>query len=117
METKTPEQILKPLLQKVYGENVVVEKEAIKAMETYATQQTTKLKADNTLLKEVNEAQAFTIDKYKADKDKLAKDLKGCFDYYNLIANSKTSNYGQKANYLNKAAIIKRTLSECGYNI
>ena len=106
METnKTPEQILKPLLQKVYGENVVVEKEAIKTMETYATQQTTKLQADNTLLSEVNEAQAFTIDKYKADKDKLALMLERM---HLLFLNR---------NMRETAAVIKQTLSECGYNI
>lgn len=36
---KSAEEILQPSLQKVYGENVVVEKEAIKAMQEFAKQE------------------------------------------------------------------------------
>jgi hypothetical protein len=81
----------------------------LKAMETYAQQQTPKLQADNTLLKEVNEAQAFTIDKYKADKDKLSELLEEIKNDGSVMGDISE----EKAEYYKEQ--IEQTLSECGY--
>lgn len=93
------------------------EVKALKQQNEELIEQTAKLRADNTLLKEVNEAQAFTIDKYKADKDRLAEQL-------NMELGFLQSEY--KSAYINKLFAvgsfmhnritkITETLSECGY--
>lgn len=87
------------------------ETKALKQQNEEIIEQTTKLQADNTLLSEVNEAQAFTIDKYKADKDRLAAVLKKRLAEINEMPN-------HIAEFCSEEKLeITETLSECGYNI
>ena len=72
-------------------------------------QQTTKLQADNTLLKEVNEAQVFTIEKYKADKDRMAELLGEIMTDGSIMEDISE----EKAEYYKEQ--ISQALSECGY--